>query len=104
MNIPEEEWNKIKEASERTGTTVCGLIRMLIRGYRPKEKPDDRFYEAMEQMSGIADNISKLADRVRSFGHIDAAELEKEVVRWHRFQLGIEKQFLKPEVDRKIWR
>ena len=76
---------------------------MLLRGYKPKEKPDDRFYEAMRQLSSIGNNINQLAAKAHSLGFIDAKKLDEEVIRWHQFQADIERTFLRPEDDRKRW-
>jgi len=76
---------------------------MLLRGYKPKEKPDDRFYEAMRQLSSIGNNINQLAAKAHSLGFIDAKKLDEEVIRWHQFQADIERAFLRPEDDRKRW-
>lgn len=93
----------IKTKAKRACMTESSLIRALLNGYKPKEKPDDRFYEAMRQLSGIANNINQLAAKAHSLGFIDAQKLDKEVIRWHQFQADIERQFLKPEDDRKKW-
>ena len=107
--IQKHFWLSIDEANElsRKATRACvseaSLIRFLIRGYKPKEKPDDRFYEAMRQLSGIANNINQLAAKAHSLGFIDAKKLDEEVIRWHQFQADIERTFLRPEDDRKRW-
>lgn len=79
------------------------LIRMLLRGYLPKEKPDDRFYDTMRKLSSIANNINQLAAKAHSLGFVDAQKLNEEVIQWHQFQADIERQFLRPEDDRKRW-
>ena len=93
----------LKELSQKTCLSEAALLRSLIRGFKPKEKPDDRFYEAMRLLSGIANNINQLAAKAQSLGFIDAQKLDEEVIRWHQFQADIERQFLRPEDDRKRW-
>lgn len=93
----------LDEKAMKACLSRSSLVRFLIRGYRPKEKPDERFYEAMRQLSGIANNINQLAAKAHSLGFIDAQKLNEEVIRWHRFQADIERQFLRPEDDRKRW-
>ncbi len=99
---PEEALLLTKKA-QKTCMTESSLVRALIKGFSPKEKPDDRFYEAMRQLSGIANNINQLAAKAHSLGFIDAQKLDEEVIRWHQFQADIERQFLRPEDDRKRW-
>ena len=101
--LNKQEDNDLKDKAKRTCLTEASLLRLLIRSYHPKEKPDDRFYEAMRQLSGIANNINQLAAKAHSLGFIDARKLNEEVIRWHQFQADIERQFLRPEDDRKRW-
>ena len=103
LRLNETEMIDLKNKATKTCMTESGLIRALIKGYCPKEKPDDRFYEAMRQLSGIANNINQLAAKAHSLGFIDAQKLNEEVIRWHQFQADIERQFLRPEDDRKRW-
>ena len=72
------------------------VIRILLHGYEPKEKPDARFYEAMRQLSAIGNNINQLAVKANTLGFIEAPMLKAEALRWHRFQADIEAVFLRP--------
>ena len=103
FRFSQEDADNLRIKSQKTCLSESQLVRMLLRGYLPKEKPDDRFYEAMRQLSSIANNINQLAAKVHSLGFIDAQKLDEEVIRWHRFQADIERQFLRPEDDRKRW-
>ena len=59
-NIDKHIWFSRDEAQElqKKAKKAClsegALIRLLIRGYEPREKPDDRFYDTMRQLSAIA--------------------------------------------------
>ena len=97
------EDNDLKNKAKRTCLTEAALLRFLIRSYHPKEKPDERFYQAMRELSHISSNVNQLAAKAHSLGFIDAQKLDEEVIRWHRFQADIERQFLRPEDDRKRW-
>jgi len=103
FRFTEVEVNELREKAQKACVSESQLIRSLVRGYRPKEKPDGRFYEAMRQLSGIANNINQLAAKAHSLGFIDAQKLDEEVIRWHQFQADIERHFLRPEDDRKRW-
>ena len=103
FRFSKEDAESLKVKSQKTCLSESQLVRLLLRGYKPKEKPDDRFYEAMRQLSGIANNINQLAAKAHSLGFVDTQKLNEEVVRWHQFQADIERQFLRPEDDRKRW-
>ena len=104
FRFSKEDAENLKIKSQKTCLSESQLIRMLLRGYKPKEKPDDRFYEAMRQLSSIGNNINQLAAKAHSLGFIDAKKLDEEVIRWNQFQADIERAFLRPEDDRKRWR
>ena len=80
------------------------VIRILIRGYEPKEKPDARFYEVMRQLSTIGNNINQLASKANALGFIDAPMLKAEALRWHKFQADIEREFLRPQESNLKWK
>ena len=103
FRFSQEDADNLKIKSQKACLSESQLIRMLLRGYRPKGKPDDRFYEAMRQLSSIANNINQLAAKAHSLGFVDAQKLDEEVIRWHKFQADIEGQYLKPEDYRKRW-
>ena len=64
-NVPKRVWlskeedQKLKSDAQETGLKESVLVRELILGYHPCEKPDDRFYEIMKPLEDAA---NKLAD------------------------------------------
>ena len=85
IRLTEDEARDLREKAKRCNLTESALIRLLIQGYEPKEKPDDRFYETMRQLSSIGNNINQLAAKANSLGFIDKKKLEREIERWHQF-------------------
>ena len=81
----------------------AGLIRLLIKGYEPKEKPDDRFYDVMRELSAIGNNINQLAAKANTLGFIDAPMLKNEAEKWNKFQAEIERHYLRPEKSELKW-
>ena len=81
----------------------AGLIRLLIRGYEPKEKPDDRFYDVMRELSSISNNINQLAAKANTLGFIDAPMLKNEAAKWNKFQSEIERTYLRPNQSEMKW-
>ena len=68
-----------------------------MRGYEPKERPDEKFYDVMRQLSAIGNNINQLSVKANAPGFIDSQMLKAEAQRWHKFQADIEREFLRPE-------
>lgn len=98
-----EEAQDLQKKAKRACLSEAALVRLLIRGYEPRERPDDRFYQAMEQVSEMGKQVELLAVRMKAQGNVDAAALEKESKRWHRFQADIEQEFLRPGQKNLKW-
>lgn len=56
-----DENTELKRKAELCGITETAVIRILLRGFEPREKPDARFYDAMRELSTIGNNINQLA-------------------------------------------
>lgn len=108
-NIDKHIWFSRAEAQElqRKAKKAClseaGLIRLLIKGYEPKEKPDDRFYDMMRELSAIGNNINQLAAKANTLGFVDAPLLKSEAEKWNKFQSEIERRYLRPEKSDMKW-
>ena len=98
-----EENAELKRKAKLSGINETSVIRILIRGYEPKEKPDGRFYQAMRQLSAIGNSINQLALKANALGFIDTPMLKAEALRWHRFQADIEAMFLRPGQSNLKW-
>lgn len=99
-----EDAKNLKDKSELAGLSETAVIRLLIRGYEPREKPDERFYTAMRNLSAIGNNVNQLAAKSHSLGFIDAPMLKSEALRWHKFQADIEATFLRPGQSELKWK
>ena len=101
--LPEEDNAELKRKAAMTGLTETAVFRLLLRSYEPKEKPDERFYETMRELSAIGNNINQLAAKANTLGFIDAPMLRREAERWHRFQADIEAVYLRPGASKLKW-
>lgn len=108
-NVDKHIWFSRAEAQDlqkkvkRACLSEAGLIRLLIKGYEPKEKPDDRFYDVMRELSAIGNNINQLAAKANTLGFIDAPQLKKEAEKWNRFQSEVERKYLRPDKSEMKW-
>ena len=98
-----KEAQDLAAKAKKACLSEAGLIRLLIRGYEPKEKPDDRFYDVMRELSSIGNNINQLAIKANALGFVDSQMLKNEALRWHKFQAAIEREFLRPEKSGLKW-
>lgn len=102
--IKKQFWLSPQEVAELAGISESAAIRLLLRGYEPREKPDARFYNTMRELSAIGNNINQLAVKANALGFIDAPMLKEETLRWHRFQADIEAEFLRPAKSKLKWK
>ena len=87
----------------KASLSEAGLIRLLIRGYESIQKPDDRFYDVMRELSSIGNNINQLAAKANTLGFIDAPMLKNEAAKWNKFQSEIERTYLRPNQSEMKW-
>lgn len=98
-----QEAQDLQKKAKKACLTEAALIRLLLRGYEPREKPDERFYDAMRELSAIGNNINQLAAKANTLGFVDAPQLKKEAERWHKFQADVERTFLRPDKSDMKW-
>ena len=55
------EAQDLQKKAKKACLTEAALVRLLLRGYEPREKPDERFYDTMRELSAIGNNINQLA-------------------------------------------
>ena len=107
--IKKQIWMNAKEAdalrmkAQKACLTEAGLIRFLIQGYEPKEKPDDRFYKFIRELSAIGNSLHQLAAKANALGFIDAPELKKQIKKLNEFEVRIENRFLVPDKSDMKW-
>ena len=73
-----DEAQDLQKKAKKTCLTEAALVRLLVRGHEPKERPDERFYDVMRQLSSIGNNINQLAAQANSLSFVDAQKLQKE--------------------------
>lgn len=103
VRFSRDEAQDLQKKAKRACLSEAGLIRLLLRGYEPREKPDERFYDVMRELSSIGNNINQLAVKANALGFVDAPQLKKEAERWHKFQADIERTYLRPDKSEMKW-
>ena len=98
-----QDARELKRKAKLCGITETAVIRILLHGYEPKEKPDARFYEAMRQLSAIGNNIHQISVKANALGFIDTQKLNSELERLHKFQADMERQVLRPGESNLKW-
>lgn len=97
------EAQDLQKKAKKACLSEGGLIRLLIKGYEPRERPTEEFFDTMRELSAIGNNINQLAAKANSLGFVDAVMLKKEAERWHKFQADVERTFLRPDKSDMKW-
>lgn len=97
IRLTEEEAADWKRKSDMIGFKESAMVRGLVKGYEPKEKPGLDFFAAMDRVSQLADEIRELKNTIRSTGSVDTAELDKEIRRWQKMRRELELKYLAPD-------
>ncbi len=103
IRLNRSEAQDLQKKAKKACVSEAGLIRLLLKGYEPREKPDEKFYDAMRELSAIGNNIHQLSAKANALGFVDAPMLKREAQRWHKFQAEIERNFLRPEKSEMKW-
>lgn len=101
MNRKEAE--ELKKKARKACRSEAGLVRELIRGYEPREKPGEEFYDAMREVTKMADQLQNILNRTRGITLEENKLLSDEIMRWRKFQADIERRFLTPEDGVSKW-
>ena len=90
--LNEEENRLLKEKCFGGFISESDFFRMCILNKEIKEKPDEKFYDTLEQLRGIATNINqiaRIANSRYSVSHDDYSYISKEL---SNFILNFEKR------------
>ena len=97
VHLSDDEFDVVKHRIVKTGLSKEAYIRSVLLGNIPKEKPDERFYSAMKDLTGIANNVNQLARKANAFGSIHSRMLQVEAEKWSQLQTEIREVVLLPE-------
>lgn len=101
--LNEEEDAALKEKAARCGMDEAVLLRMLILGFEPRERPDEKFYGVVRNLSGIASRLNQLAIKSHTYDYVDTDELQNSLTDVKEIILEMQKYFLLPK-ESEIWR
>ena len=97
VHVSDDEFAVVKHRIKKTGLSKEAYIRSVLLGSIPKEKPDERFYAMMKDLSGLANNVNQLARKANTFGSINSRGLQNEAEKWSKFQTEMREIILLPE-------
>lgn len=102
--LSEKENQELIRKANLSSLSQTSVIRLLLMNYEPREKPDQMFYETMQQLYAISNNINQIARKANSLGFVDVIELEEELDKLNRFEAEIETFYVRPVKSQLKWK
>ena len=102
--LSETENQELIRKANLSGLSQTSVIRLLLMNYEPREKPDQRFYETMQQLYAIGNNINQIVRKANSLGFVDVVALEEQLDKLSRFEAKIEAFYLRPVKSQLKWK
>lgn len=94
-----EEATMLKKKSKKVGVNESTLIRNLVMGFEPKEKPDERFYDSLKQLRSIGNSFNQLAAKANALNFIDEIEYKKEKKKIDDIVIKLKEEYLYPKSE-----
>ena len=93
-----DEWKMLTLKAEKVGYNQSALVRSLIEGFEPKEKPSEEFYEDLNSIRKVGNVLNQIARRAHYQGYIeDEKFLRKMENELQNLILNIKRKYLLPE-------
>lgn len=69
--LNKKEKEMLDKKVKKTGLSISTLIRFLIEGYEPKEKPPRDFYDSIDSVRKIGNVLNQIAMRTHYLGYVE---------------------------------
>ena len=69
--LNENEKNIFENKVRKSGLNKSEFFRKIILDYQLKEQPDERFYEILYQLRGMAHNLNQMARSCNRYGYVN---------------------------------
>lgn len=102
--LSETENQELIRKAKLSGLSQTSVIRLLLMNYEPREKPDQRFHETMQQLYAIGNNINQIVRKANSLEFVDVIALEEQLDKLNRFEAEIEAFYLRPVKSQLKWK
>lgn len=95
------EAQDLQKKAKKACMTEARLMRMLLEGYNPPEAPDERFYDAMDELRKASDRLAVFAaDAADDESKAKYTSAARELL---RIQNELEKKYLIPKESDFRW-
>lgn len=102
LRMTHAEADDLNRKVRLTGLTKSSFIRLLIKGYVPKPKPDEEFYVLLRKLYAVCNDINQLTAKAHTLNFIDVPML-KEIKNQHQEILNeIQQKYFKPDKNEEV--
>lgn len=79
---------------KKTGLNRSEYLRAIVEGKQIHEKPDNAFYDCMDQLRRIGVNLNQIAAKANVLGFVDQPQYEKEAAHLRQFMMTVKEKYL----------
>ena len=97
LRLSPEELAILEQAAALSGMSKSNYLRMLIRGYLPRQTPPEPFQEAMKELRNISGSMAQIARTAQVQGAVDTQEYSAATQRLFAEILTLERAVMLPE-------
>lgn len=102
IRLNEKENKSLVTQVQNSGLSREAFIRLLIRGYSPKELPPLDYYVMMRELHAIGNNLNQLAAKANATGHLDSIVFQQEADRLRESVQHIQQAVTAPEKQKSF--
>jgi hypothetical protein len=96
--LNENEKKIFDDKAKKSGLSKSEFFRKIILDYQLKEQPDERFYEFLFQLRGMATNLNQMA-RIynQNHGYVDTSRYKSLLDNVESLILGLNEVYILPQ-------
>lgn len=87
LRLSSQELEYLNKNVRKTGLSREGYLRKLIYEIQPKESPPAEYFEILQDLRQINNNLNQIAVKANAIGFVDTAEYWKNV-KWLQKSVG----------------
>lgn len=96
--LNEDEKKIFDEKTKKSGLNKSEFFRKIILDYQLKEQPDERFYEMLSQLRGMANNLNQMARTYNRYqGYMKDDKFRPLLNQIQDFVLSMQDVYLTPQ-------
>lgn len=95
--LDEDEKNIFENKVRKSGLNKSEFFRKVILDYKLKEQPDERFYEILSQLRGMATNLNQMTRNYNRYGYVNSEKLNPLANQIQDLVLALQEVYIIPQ-------